>query len=343
LNSTATDFDTIRFAEWLYEQTGETAPVTVTPLRGGGSCEMFRVERLGQAWVVRRAPVTAVASTAHQVIREAQIMETLATQGIPVPTVLAGTEDPSILGAPFFVMSFVEGEVIGRGGMPDVLGRDPDSHGHIGEQLIDILVQLHTVDWGQTALTELSRPQGFLPRQVDRWMNQLDGYRTRELDGVDDVATWLSDNLPTSGDLTVMHGDYKLDNVIWAPSPPPRIACVVDFEMTTIGDPLVDLAWAMMFWPSPGNAISISSGGGDKGINPDRCQSPEALVDRYVAATGRDMTWFDWYQAFSAWKLAIVMEGSYAKYVRGASGNPLHEYFGAVVEQLLTRAKRFAR
>lgn len=343
MSTATTDFDVARFTEWLGEQTGEPAPITATPIRGGGSCEMFRIDRLGQAWVVRRAPVTAVSSTAHQVIREAKIIQTLAAQGIPVPTVLAGTEDSSILGAPFFVMSFVEGEVIGRNGMPDALGRDPDSHGRFGEQLIDILVQLHNVDWSRTALAELSRPQGFLPRQVDRWMNQLDGYRTRELEGVDNVATWLADNLPASGDLTVMHGDYKLDNVIWAPSPPPQIASVVDFEMTTVGDPLIDLAWAMMFWPSPDNAMSIGSGDRDKGINSERCQSPAALVDRYAAATGRDMTHFDWYRAFSAWKLAIVMEGSYAKYLRGESGNALHEYFGVVVDQLLARARRFAR
>ena len=114
-----------------------------------------------------------------------------------------------------------------------------------------------------------------------------------------------------------MHDDYKIDNVIWAPAPPPRVACIVDFEMTTVGDPLIDLAWAMIFWPEDGNPIALAAPGSPNGIHPDHCQAPAELVDRYAAATGRDLSRFDWYQVFSAWKLAIVLEGSYATHVRG--------------------------
>jgi aminoglycoside phosphotransferase (APT) family kinase protein len=304
---------------------------------------MFRVDRLGQAWVVRRAPLTAVSDTAHQVIREARIMEALGAAGVSVPTVLARNEDPAVLGAPFFVMSYVDGGVIRRAGLPEALQQDPSSHGLIGEQLIDTLVQLHAVDWTKTALADLSHPQGFLSRQVDRWLTQLAGYRARDLDGVDALAGWLRDNMPADGDLTVMHGDYKLDNVIWAPTPPPRIACVVDFEMTTVGDPLIDLAWAMIFWPEAGNPIALASPDAPHGIDRDHCQTPDALIDRYAEATGRDLSHFDWYQVFSAWKLAIVLEASYAKYLRGQSRNPLHEVFGPVVDELLRRARRFAQ
>lgn len=338
-----TDFDVPRFTAWLGEVTGEPADVTVTPIRGGGSCEMFRVDRLGESWVVRRAPLAAVSATAHQVIREARIMEALASQGISVPRILARTDDPAILGAPFFVMSFVEGDVIRRDGLPESLRSDPDSNGAIGEQLIDTLAQLHAVDWASTALADMSRPDGFLGRQVDRWLGQLDSYRVRDLPGIDDLAAWLRTNLPQHGDLTVMHGDYKLDNVIWAPSAPPRIACVVDFEMTTVGDPLIDLAWAMIFWPDEGNPIALAAPGTPNGIHPDHCQTPAQLVDRYAAATGRDLSSFNWYQVFSAWKLAIVLEGSYAKHIRGQSRNPVHEVFGAIVDNLLIRARRFAQ
>lgn len=342
MDSAATDFDVARFGDWLARVTGEPAAVAVTPIRGGGSCEMFRLERLGQSWVVRRAPLAAVSDTAHQVIREARIMETLGTAGIPVPTVLARSDDPTILGAPFFVMSYVEGGVIRRDGLPEALWRDPSSHGLIGEQLIDTLAQLHAIDWMDTALADLSHPEGFLTRQVDRWLTQLSGYRARDLDGVDELATWLRDNTPVSGDLTVMHGDYKLDNVIWAPTPPPRVACVVDFEMTTVGDPLIDLAWAMIFWPETGNPIALASPDSPRGIAREHCQTPGELIDRYAAATGRDLSLFDWYQVFSAWKLAIVLEASYAKYLRGESRNPIHQVFGPVVDELLGRARRFA-
>jgi aminoglycoside phosphotransferase (APT) family kinase protein len=343
MNPAATYFDLTRFRDWLSEMTGEAAEVTVTPLRGGGSCEMFRVDRLGQAWVVRRAPVAVVSDTAHQVIREARIMETLGAAGLPVPTVLARSGDPAILGAPFFVMSYIEGGVIRRDGLPEALRQDPSSHGLIGEQLIDTLVALHAIDWTDTALAELCHPQGFLPRQVDRWLNQLAGYHARDLDGVDELAIWLRHNLPTNGDITVMHGDYKLDNVIWAPASPPRVACVVDFEMTTVGDPLIDLAWAMIFWPEAGNPIALASPDSPHGIDRDHCQTPRQLIDRYAAATGRDLSRFDWYQVFSAWKLAIVLEASYAKYLRGESRNPVHEFFGSVIDELLCRARRFAQ
>lgn len=343
MTTTATDFDVSKFSRWLGEQTGAPAPVTVTPLRGGGSCEMFRIERQGRSWVVRRAPMTSVSATAHQVTREAQIMEMLGAAGFPVPAVLARTDDPSILGAPFFVMSFVEGGVIRLDGLPEVLRGDPASHGRIGEELIDTLAALHAVEWRNSVLADLSHPRGFLSRQVDRWLTQLAGYRVRDLDRADRLATWLRENVPARGDLTVMHGDYKLDNVIWAPSTPPEIACVVDFEMTTVGDPLIDLAWAMIFWPEDNNPIALASPDSPNGIDRDHCQSPATLVQRYAEATGRDLSHFDWYQVFSAWKLAIVLEGSYAKHLRGKSRNPIHEYFGTVVDQLLIRAERFAR
>jgi aminoglycoside phosphotransferase (APT) family kinase protein len=163
------------------------------------------------------------------------------------------------------------------------------------------------------------------------------------LEGVDDVAAWLAANQPALGDLTVMHGDYKLDNVLWSRQPPPRVLSVVDFDMTTVGDPLIDLAWALIFWPEAGNLIALASPGTPNGIAADQCQSPEQLVQRYAAATGRDLSGFDWYQAFSAWKLAIVLEASYTKYRRGESSNPHHEVFGFVVDELLSRARRFAQ
>lgn len=198
------------------------------------------------------------------------------------------------------------------------------------------------MDWTETVLAEMSRPAGFLGRQVDRWTTQLDTYRLRDLADVDAIARWLRQNVPDRGELTVMHGDYKVDNLIWAPAAPPKVACVVDFEMTTVGDPLIDLAWAMIFWPEAGNPIALAAPGTPHGMAAESCQSPSELVDRYAAATGRDLSRFAWYQAFSAWKLAIVLEGSYATHLRGESRNPLHELFGPIVDQLLVRAGRFA-
>lgn len=339
----ASEFDVPRFRDWLAAVTGEPADVVVSPIRGGASCEMFRVERLGQSWVVRRAPRAEVSDTAHQVVREAKVIQSLADTDVPVPTILAIGDDPTVLGAPFFVMSYLDGEVVRRNGLPDALAVHPDSHSAIGNGLIDTLVALHAVDWRRTALAELARPEGFLTRQVDRWMPQLATYRRRDLEGVDEVAGWLSAHLPRDSELTVMHGDYKLDNLIWATQPPPRVAGVVDFEMTTVGDPLVDLAWSLIFWPGESNLLALAPPGSPNGIAAEHCQSPAKLSGRYAAATGRDLSNFDWYQAFSAWKLAIVLEGSYARHLRGESRNPHHELFGFVVDQLLIRARRFAQ
>jgi aminoglycoside phosphotransferase (APT) family kinase protein len=321
VRSAATAFDTGRFSEWLGAETGEPAELTVTPMNGGASCEMFRIERLGRSWVVRRAPAASVSDTAHQVVREARVIRSLAGSGVPVPTVLAIGEDPDVLGSPFFVMSYVDGDVVRRNGLPEALAAQTQSHHAIGEGLIDTLVSLHKVDWRATPLAALSRPEGFLARQVDRWMTQLASYRSRDLNG----------------------GDYKLDNVLWSRQPPPRVVSVVDFEMTTVGDPLIDLAWALIFWPEEGNLIALAAPGTPNGITAEQCQTPDELAQRYAAASGRDLAEFDWYQAFSAWKLAIVLEASYAKYRSGESTNPHHEMFGFVVDELLSRARRFAR
>ena len=131
--------------------------------------------------------------------------------------------------------------------------------------------------------------------------------------------------------------------MIYSKDLPPRLLTLVDFEMTTVGDPLIDLAWCMIFWPEEGNLIAIAAPGTPGGMDEAATQAPQTLIDRYAAQTGRDMSAFQWYQAFAAWKLGIVLEGSYAKYLKGESKNPSHEFFGFVVDQLMQRAQRFAQ
>ena len=343
MSATGLDFDVTAFEGWIAAATGNDAELDVTPIRGGGSCEMFRIDGLDEIWVVRRAPLSAVSDTAHQVVREARIIQALATSAVPVPAVLGVCEDISVLGAPFFVMSFVDGHVVRRAGLPLAYVDDPSTQPAIGEQLVDVLVAVHTFDWRSSTLADLSRPEAFLPRQVQRWLSQLEKYRARDLPGVDEVGDWLNAHMPTGADLTLMHGDYKIDNVIWSHAAPPRIEAVLDFEMTTVGDPLIDLAWALIFWPEEGDLIALAGPGSLNGMDGGYCQAPDQLIRRYQEGTGRDLSAFDWYQAFSAWKLAIVLEASFASFRRGESRNPTHETFGFVVDQLLLRAQRFAK
>ena len=287
MSRTAAAFDVPRFSDWLGHVTGEPAEVTVTPIRGGASCEMFRVEWLGQSWVVRRAPLTSVSDTAHHVVREARSSNHWLARECRFRRSSPSATTPRSWGLPSFVMSYVDGAVVRRDGLPEGLAAQPKQHHAVGEGLIDTLVSLHEVDWRSTPLARLSRPEGFLARQVDRWMSQLESYRSRDLDGVDDVAAWLATNRPAGGHLTVMHGDYKLDNVLWSRQPPPQVLSVVDFEMTTVGDPLIDLAWALIFWPEEGNLLAFAAPGSPNGLSADQCQSPSDLAQRYATATGR--------------------------------------------------------
>lgn len=336
------DFDVDAFAQWFNAATGRAGDVAITPLRGGGSCEMFELVQAGERFVIRRAPLAAVAQTAHNVVREFSVIQALAGSAVRVPEVLVSCDDAAVLGAPFYVMRFIDGEVIRRK-LPQVYLDHPDTQCAIGQQMIDALVELHAFEWRGTALEDLAHPERFLERQVERWSSQLESYRTRDLPGVDTVAQWLERNRPPAGDLTVMHGDYKIDNVIFSREVPPHILALVDFEMTTVGDPLVDLAWCMIFWPEEGNLIAMAAPGSPGGMDAQYTQAPQVLIDRYAEQTGRDMTHFQWYQAFAAWKLGIVLEGSYAKFLSGESKNPNHEFFGFVVDQLMERATRFAQ
>lgn len=335
------EFDHEGFAAWFDRHGGDGSPLQVTAMRGGGSCEMFDVRQGEAHYALRRAPLAAVSDTAHNVIREFRVIAALRDSTVRVPELVAACEDDSVLGAPFYVMRYIDGEVIRRK-LPDSFAENAEQQAAIGEELIDALVELHAFDWRGTDIEAMARPERFLERQVERWMTQLEGYRQRELDGVDQVAQWLEANRPRRGDLTVMHGDYKLDNAMFARGLPPRIEALVDFEMTTVGDPLIDLAWAMIFWPEEGNMIAIAAPGSAGGMDERYCQSPESLIRRYAERSGRDLGAMQWYHAFSAWKLAIVLEASYVKHLKGESKNPNHEFFGFITDQLLVRAQRFA-
>ncbi|WP_330254110.1 phosphotransferase family protein [Nocardia sp. NBC_00565] len=338
---TELDFDLATFGDWLTEQTGQPGDLQISPMRGGGSCELFKMTRHGRDWVIRRAPSDAVSETAHDVVREYKIYDALQHSDVPVPELLAVSADPAIIGCPFFVMEFIDGTTI-RKTLPDSYIHAPAQQRRVGEQLIDTLAALHNFEWKDSTLLELANPHRFLDRQVDRWLRQLATYRVRDLPGVDEVADWLQRHLPRNHDLAVMHGDYKLDNVLFSNQVPPTILSVLDFEMTTIGDPLIDLAWAMIFWPEEGNTLAFVPPGQPGGMDHNYCQTPLQLVSRYADRTSRDLSNLDWYKAFSAWKLAIVLEASYAKHLSGRSKNPMHEYFGTVVDQLLIRAHKYA-
>jgi aminoglycoside phosphotransferase (APT) family kinase protein len=241
-----------------------------------------------------------------------------------------------VFDAPFYVMERVDGVPV-RGGLPQAWAADPSTQGRAVEELVDALVAIHAVDWRGVGLGDLGRPEGFLERQVPRWLAQLASYGGRDLPIAHELGAWLEANRPAEQPAVLFHGDYKLDNVLFATDAPPRLLAVVDWEMASIGDPLVDLAWALIFHPEPGATMPLGMNG-DHRFDLDVMPSSAAMVERYAQASGRDVSAIGWYHVFARWKLAIVLEGSYAKFVRGESSKPVHEFFGRQADVLLASA-----
>ncbi len=325
-----------RLQAFLDEALGGRAPAVVEPLTGGGSCEIFAVTRGETRVVLRRAPAHASSATAHDVLREFHILAAIKDSGVRIPRPIAACDDPSVFGAPFYLMAHVDGVPV-RTGVPEAWTRDPERQHRAPEELIDAIADVHAVDWRSVGLEELGHPDRFLERQVPRWLAQLDSYGGRELPAARELAVWLDANRPPEQAPALFHGDYKADNVLYARSTPPKLLAIVDWEMASIGDPLVDVAWAMIFHPAPGKPMSLGMHGAHTF---DLRHVPPAgeLLARYAARSGRDLANMRWYEVFARWKLAIVLEGSYAKWQRGESVKPVHELFGRQADVLLADA-----
>jgi aminoglycoside phosphotransferase (APT) family kinase protein len=244
--------------------------------------------------------------------------------------------DPEVFEAPFYVMERIDGAPV-RSSVPAGWAAAPWTHGQALDELIDALVSIHDVDWRACGLSDLAHPGPYLARQVARWLAQLDSYGGRDLPSARQIGDWLEERRPAEQALALCHGDYKLDNVLFAPSAPPRLLAVVDWEMASIGDPLIDLAWALIFHPGPEGTMPLGVAKEAKfslGHLPGR----RDLVARYGKTSGRETTMLGWYDVFARWKLAIVLEGSYAKYLRGESDKPIHELFGRQADVLFDSA-----
>ena len=321
---------------FLDDELGGHEPLRVEPMVGGGSCEIFAVDRPYERLVLRRAPAHASSSTAHDVLREHRILAAIADQGVRIATPRAACDDPSVFGSPFYVMARIDGVPV-RGGIPEAWVAEPATQPGAVTELIDALVEIHSVDWRAVGLDDLGHPEHFLERQVGRWLAQLESYGGRDLPIAHEIGTWLDQHRPPEQPPALFHGDYKLDNVLFATDAPPRLLAVVDWEMASIGDPLVDLAWALIFLPAPGATMPLGVHG-EHTFSLDAMPSSSDMVRRYAERSGRDVDAMDWYHVFARWKLAIVLEGSYAKFVRGESSKPIHEMFGHQADVLLASA-----
>jgi aminoglycoside phosphotransferase (APT) family kinase protein len=323
---------------FLAERLGDGAGIRVEPMAGGGSCEVFSVDRGPSRWVLRRAPRHASSATAHDVLREFRILDAIKDADVSIARPVLACDDPSVFGSPFYVMERIDGVPI-RAGLPPAWADAPETHGQALEQLIDALVAIHAVDWRACGLGDLAHSRPYLAGQMSRWLSQLDSYAGRDLPPARDIATWLDAHRPADQAPALFHGDYKLDNVLFHPEPPPRLLAVVDWEMAAIGDPLVDLAWALIFHPGPEGTMRLGMSK-EPTFAQEGLPARGALVARYAERSGRDVAAIGWYDVFARWKLAIVLEGSYAKFLRGSSDKPVHEFFGTQVDLLLDSASK---
>jgi aminoglycoside phosphotransferase (APT) family kinase protein len=325
--------DVAALGRYLDASLGGEAGTSVEKHIAGFSNETFYVYRGGEEYVLRRPPRGPLLPTAHDVAREFRFLKALHGTAARVPRPVVLCEDATVIGAPFYLMERKRGVVI-RGELPAPL-QGLSERLRIGEEMIDALAELHSVDWQAAGLE--GKTEGYIDRQLKRWRSQaeLTVGRVRELPGLAEVTGWLNKNRPVAGDSTVVHGDYKLDNVMFADTAPARLIAIFDWEMATIGDPLADLGWLLHTWGRPevmvpGEALPLTAEPG--------FLTREELAERYADRTGRQMKNFPFYHAMALWKLAIILEGLYVHYRQGTASNPGAAEFETRVPALIRRA-----
>jgi aminoglycoside phosphotransferase (APT) family kinase protein len=296
-----------------------TGPLSGELLAGGRSNLTYLVSDGTEDRVVRRPPLGHVLATAHDMAREFRVLTALAGSGVPVPRTYVLCEDPSVIGAPFYVMENVAGNVYRTAKSAADLGLDRLTT--IATELGEVLARLHTTDPAAVGLADFGRPEGFLERQLIRWAKQLNASRSRDLPGIDELRDRLATDIPHNPRVGIVHGDYRLDNVIIGDGD--DIAAVVDWEMSTLGDPLTDLGALLMYWEL------MKSGEGMFGEVPAGARFPGAdvLVESYLAVGGAAVHRLPWYLAFANFKLAVIAEGIFYRY---QAGQTLGEGFAAL-------------
>ncbi|WP_256641844.1 phosphotransferase family protein [Streptomyces murinus] len=284
-------------------------PLTGRLIEGGRSNLTYALSDGTSKWVVRRPPLGHVLATAHDMKREHRVISALHPTSVPVPAPVLLCEDEEVLGAPFYMMEFVAGTPYRTSAQLAPLGERRVRGAVLS--LVDTLVELHAVDPAEVGLGDFGRPEGYLDRQLRRWGKQLDASRDRELPGIDELHAALGRGLPGSPAATVVHGDYRLDNVLIGADD--RITAILDWEMSTLGDPLTDLGLLVMYSRSldlPNSPVSTTA---EAPGHP----APEELIERYAARSGRDVSAVSWYEAFAFFKLAVILEGIHYRFTLG--------------------------
>lgn len=307
-------------------------------IAGGRSNLTYVVETSGRRLVLRRPPLGHVLPTAHDMRREWRVISALAPTSVPVPEPVAFCDDQDVIGAPFYLMGHVDGAAVRT--REDALGLTPVQTRRLSERLAEVLAAIHAIDYERVGLGDFGRPEGYMARQLERWGQQWERSKTAELPAYDRLVTRLRERLPARSASTLVHGDYRLDNTLVRLSPDPGILAVVDWEMSTLGDPLADLGLTLTYWQDPGDeeraSVPVAAG---VTVAPGFLTARE-FAAHYAKVSGADLSDLDFYVAFGNYKLAVIVEGIHARFKQGKTVGEGFEHIGAAVPTLVDRALR---
>jgi aminoglycoside phosphotransferase (APT) family kinase protein len=315
---------------WFREHVPEARP----PLRyervaGGHSCLTYVVsDDAGGRYVLRRPPLGTVLATAHDVAREHRVMSALQDTAVPVPRMRGLCEDDRVNGAPFYVMSYIDGVVLHTAGDSERLLPSAAARRRVAETMVDALVALHAVDIDAAGLGSFARRSGYLDRQLRRWSAQWAASKTRELPAMERLHAWLVEHRPEEPEACVVHGDFRLGNALHAPDG--TTLAVLDWELSTLGDPLADVSYLLRSWATPDEA----AGGEGPSAAAEGFPGRDELAERYAAASGRALDDVAYWTALNAWRSAAISEGVYRRYIDGIMGDapPDVERYARIVE-----------
>ena len=333
------DIDTERLQAWLEAHVdGFAGPLTLHKFPGGQSNPTYRVESASGLYVLRRKPFGPILPSAHAVEREYRLISGLFPTGFPVPRPYALCEDPEVIGAPFYLMDLVEGRTFWNGRLPEL---QPAERGEIYREMILTLARLHSYDPAALGLEDYGAAGNYFERQVRRWTKQYRAAETERIEEAEKLIEFLARTVPEQNRLSIIHGDYRIDNLIYAPDSP-RVAAVLDWELSTLGDPLADFTYLVMQWEMPAEAGSAGLKGADfvrEGI-----PTLDEAVRLYCDATGRDgVPELDWYFAYNLFRLLGIVQGIKKRFLDGNASNARAEEMAARVPMLAAASWHFAQ
>lgn len=328
-----------RLAQYLQRELGDgVAAVSVEQFPSGHSNLTYLVRAGEREWVLRRPPFGNVVASAHDMGREFRMLSRLHAVYPPAPRPDLYCEDESILGAPFYLMERRRGVIL-RKSLPPGITIDADLARRMSSALIDNLAALHAIDVHAAGLADMGKPDGYVQRQVGGWIKRYAGAKTSEVPAMEQLAQWLSQNQPPESGVAVVHNDYKYDNVMLDPSDLTRIIAVLDWEMATIGDPLMDLGTSLAYWVEADDPATLRQSAFGPTALPGSLTRRE-VIERYQQQTGRTVSRPEFYYCFGLFKLAVIVQQIYARFVRGNTSDPRFAHLNQLVVLLSEQADR---